>query len=178
MTDITISLPHKALIPLAASRPNQQFLALLYDEIDANDISVRSTRGTRTLGRLALTLSAANYTATVGGVFVFDPPTHTGYIPVPLNKEWGLAEITENIRRFIANSASYKRYCVTAAALNSQRIVAVPNTFINTIQIIGLGYATLSALDILSHIDTEYGEVSTKDLNNNIRLINRPPANP
>jgi hypothetical protein len=78
MTDITISLPHKTLAPLAASRSNQKSLELLHKEINANAISVRSTRGNGALGHRALTVSAANYTATAGGRVVFAPPLHPG----------------------------------------------------------------------------------------------------
>jgi hypothetical protein len=178
-TDITISFPHKALTPLAATRPNRQSLALLHDEINANAISVPSTRGTGTLGHLALTVNAKHYTDASGNGTIFVPPKHPGDDPVHLDKATP-AEITETNRRFSANSKAFERYCVTAAALKAQLIAAVPDTYIHELRIPGLGYATVSALDILEHLDTEYGDVSKQDLNDNMLLLNKPwnPSQP
>jgi hypothetical protein len=98
-TDVTISILHKTLTPLAASRPNRQSLALLHDEINVNAISVPSTRRTGTLGHLALTVTAANYTAAAGDGTVFVPPKHHGGDPLHLDK----ATPAEINQRIIAN---------------------------------------------------------------------------
>jgi hypothetical protein len=52
--------------------------------------------------------------------------------------------------------------------------VAIPDEFINTRRTPGFGYATLLALNILKHLDTEYGSVSTPELNYSIILWNKP----
>jgi hypothetical protein len=130
-TDVTISFPHKALTPLAASRPIRQSLVLLHDEINANAISVPSTRGTGTLGHLALTVKAKHDTDSAADGTVFVPPTHPGDDPVHFDKATP-AEITETNRRFIASSKAFERYSVTAAALKAHLIAAVPDTYISS----------------------------------------------
>jgi hypothetical protein len=172
-TDVTIKFQHKALTPLAASRPHRQSLALLHDVINANVISVPSTRGTGTLGHLALTVSSANYTDASGNGTVFVPPNHPGDDPLHLDKATP-TEITETNRRFLASSSAFERYCVIAAALKAQLIAAVPDTFIHELRIPGLVNATVLALDILKHLDTKYGEVRKQDLNNNMTLLLNP----
>jgi hypothetical protein len=171
--DVTISFPHKTLTPLGAGRPNRQSLSLLHDEINANAISVPSTRGTGTLGHLALTVSAAKYTQASGNSTVFVPPTHPGSDPVHLDAATP-SEITETNRRFRSDTTTFEQYCITAAALKAQLIAAVPDTYIHELRIPGLGYATVTALDILDHLDDEYGDVSKQDLNNNMILLNTP----
>jgi hypothetical protein len=80
------------------------------------------------------------------------------------------SEITETNSRFLAHAVSDECYCITAAALKAQLLDAVPDTFINTLRLPGLGYACVTALNILEHLDNEYGKLSTKDLNYNILL--------
>lgn len=170
--DISISFPHPVLTPLANIPPTQKTLALLHEEINANAISVRSSRGSGTLGYLALTVSAANYTAASGGT-VFAPPRYPGDDPIH-RTDATPSEITETNRSFLAHSVAYERYCVTAAALKALILAAVPDTFTNKLRLPGLGYATISALDILTHLDKAYGTVSAADLNNNIALLHKP----
>jgi hypothetical protein len=132
---------------LDTSRLNQQSLALLHDEINANAISVQSTRGTGTFWHLALTVTAANYTAGT----VFAQPKHPGDNLVHPAMATA-TELTETNFCFLANSKAFERYCVTAAALKAQLIVAVPDTFINAVRIPGLGYATVLELQFLKHL--------------------------
>jgi hypothetical protein len=102
---------------MAASRPNRQSLALLHDIFNTKAISMPSTRGSGKLGHLALTISAANYTADSGGIVVA-PPVHPGDDPIH-DRLATSSEITETNRRFVAHALAHERCCIAGAALKA-----------------------------------------------------------
>jgi hypothetical protein len=53
-------------------------------------------------------------------------------------------------------------------------ITAVPSTFIQILEHQLFRYSQLSPLQILTHLDTTYGEVTFEDLANNLEQMNRP----
>jgi hypothetical protein len=178
MSEVSQSnFPHAVLTPLATHRPTVPALALLRQELNTNAISVPSARGNGLLGLYALVVSAATYTT--DAAIAFDPPVNPGVAPV-IPPAATQAQITEANRQFLADHKEFSTFKSTEAALKKQLIEAVPSTYINKLKHKSLGFANVSTLQIIEHLVTTYGTITTDDLDKNIELLHKDwaPTNP
>ena len=163
--------PHPTLTPLSNTTPTGATLRILHQELNANAIAVPSTRGNGTLGHFALVTPAANYLliATVP----FDAPVHPGNAPVHQLNATG-AQITEGNRQFTADGKEHTLFINTEAALKKQLLQAVPATFTQKLRHSELGYANITTLTLLTHLDTTYGTIQEEDLERNLTELHKP----
>jgi hypothetical protein len=114
-----------------------------------------------------LVVSAANYLAASNNV-AFDEPANPG------------AQIAEVTRQHASNLKEYELYVTTEAKLKQQLLAAVPSTYTDELTDPILGYANVTTLQILQHLATNYGTLSTDDLNTNINKLNEDwsPSDP
>ena len=164
--------PHPELTSLSAtSTPTNITLKLLRKEINANAMSITSTRGGGEYGHLALTTAAAAFLAISGTAF--EPPVHPG--PSPIHEPNATQhQITEVNRQYAANLKEFNVYIAVDANLKKQLIKAVPDTFINELSDELLGYAKTTTLTLLTHLISTYGTVTDEDLNDNLADLSRP----
>jgi hypothetical protein len=170
-TGIITNFPHAVLTPLPNERPTQQLLHHLHREINANAASVHSNRGNGALGHLALVVPEETYLNISNGV-LFEPPVNPGAAPTHAPLATG-AQISETNRQFLANLTEFRTFIQTEAALKKQLIQAVPLAFISQIQDDLLGFAPITTLEILTHLDTTYGTLTTDDLDRNITQLHK-----
>ena len=163
--------PHPTLTPLSSNTPTQATLRVLHQELNANAIAVPSTRGNGTLGHFALVTSAAKYLLTA--LVVFIAPVHPGQAPVHALNATG-PQITEVNRQFAADGKEHTLYVNTEAALKKLLLQAVPSTFTQKLRDQELGYANVTTLALLNHLDTTYGTVKEEDLERNLKELHRP----
>jgi hypothetical protein len=171
-TSAVFAFPHPELTALADTQPDYLSLQLLHREIQSNAESVPSTRGNGALGHLALTISPADFLVESNGV-AFDPPIHPGNAPVhPIAAT--AAIITEANRKFLADQAEFTIFISVAAQLKRQLLKAVPPPlYLMEICHPTSHFSRLSVLEILSHLDTTYGTLTTDDLAANRKNLDR-----
>lgn len=168
----TINFPHPTLTPLSnATDPTQQTLEILHREISTNAIAVPTKRGDSSYGHFILVTTPANYTLVTGQAFVV--PLNPGIAPVHLPGATG-NQINETNRQFLSDDKEYTLYANAEAALKKLLLQAVPDTFTEILSDRVLGYARVSCLTILNHLDTKYGIITEDDLKNNITEMNSP----
>jgi hypothetical protein len=172
-----IPFPHAVLTPLPNDRPTASTLELLQQELSANAISVPSARGNAALGHYALVVSAAKYVT--AAAVAFDPPVSPGIAPVH-PAQGTAAQITEINRQFLADQREYHLYSSTEAKLKQQLLMAVPTTYTNALKDKFVGFANVTTLQLLTHLHTDYGTITTDDLDNNMKRLHKEwsPANP
>ena len=153
--------PHPELTSLSAtSTPTTTTLKLLRKEINANAMSITSTRGGGQSGHLALTTPAADFLLLSGTAFI--KPVHPGPSPDHDN-EATQYQITEINRQYAADLKEFNAYIAVDANLKKQLIKAVPDTFIDELSDELLGYAKTTTLSLLTHLTSTYGTVTAED---------------
>ena len=177
------NFPHPTLTKLGESTPTQSTLLILHAEINANAISIPSQRGNGALGHYILVAGNDEYTLAAGNEpgaepedaarpIVFQPPRHPGNAP---RHEEGATghQITEVNRQFKVDTEEFMMYVSTEAALKRQLLEAVPLTYTKELRDMRLGYAKVTALAILQHLDSTYGTITADDLERNLEAMNR-----
>ena len=164
--------PHPELTALADSRPTFVSLQLLLRELQSNAESVPSIRGNGNLGHLSLTMSAADFLVESGGI-AFIPPEHPGAEPDHPDAATGPI-ITEINRKFLADQKEYTIYNNVAGHLKRQlSIKAVPPLYLEVLSHPSRHFSRLTVLDILNHLHTEYGTITSDDLATNRENLQR-----
>lgn len=171
MTDTKVLhlFPHPVLTKIDV--PSFTTLAVLHTEINANAMSVATMRGNGALGHLGLTVPAAKYLLASNGV-AFIPPANPGPDPVhpPLATQYVISEAN---RVHLAEEKAFNVFIGVEAALKKQLLEAVPLTYIKKLSSKSFGFATVTVLDILNHLDNQHGEITEDDLANNLKNMDR-----
>jgi hypothetical protein len=169
--NISYTFPHPALTKLGNERPTQMTLRLLHKELNANAISVASFRGNGTLGHFALVATPEEYLSASGDI-PFLPPIQPGAAPVhPIPAT--AAQITEINRQFLADVKEFSVYVQTESSLKKLLLAAVPDTFTSKLSDDLIGYASVTVLALLHHLDTMYGTITADDLDLNIKQLHQ-----
>jgi hypothetical protein len=122
-------------------------------------------------------VSAAKYVLAAGEAF--DPPVSPGAAPIHPNNATA-AQITEINRQYLADQREYQIYSTTEAKLKQQLLLAVPPTYTNALKNKFIGFANVTTLALLTHLNTDYGTITTDDLDDNMRKLYKEwsPAQP
>jgi hypothetical protein len=139
------TFPRAVLTPLPAQRPTAALLELL-------QLQVPSARGNGTLGHYALVVSNAKYV--LAAQVQFDPPIAPPAAPVHAPNETG-AVITEVNRQIMADHKEFALYTSTEAKLKQQVLQAVPSTYTNALKDKFIGFANVTTLAILTHLQND-----------------------
>ena len=169
---IADQFPHPELTPLPTDteKPNHASLKLLHKELNANAMAITSDLGSGRHGHLALTVSAATYLVLADAEFV--PPEHPG--PAPIHAAAPTtAQITKTNRQFAADTLAFKVYASIESSLKKLLLIAVPSTYIDELSNDVLGYANTTTLDILTHLDTTYGTITSDNLDLNLKNLHQ-----
>jgi hypothetical protein len=89
-------------------------------------------------------------------------------------------QITEINRQFLADGAEFRLFVQTESRLKKLVLEAVPATFTNQLMDRYLGFANVTTLNILTHLDNAYGGLSHDDLDRNMVELDKvwDPATP
>jgi hypothetical protein len=117
-------------------------------------------------------VNAATY-ATASNNIPFVAPAHPGANPVHVAGATN-AIITETNRRYAADLVEFNTFRTTEAALKKQLIAAIPGTYINQLKHQLLGFANVTTLQILAHLQLTYGTLTVDELASNIAKMNKP----
>jgi hypothetical protein len=142
-------------------------------ELNANTASVHSNGGDGQLGHLTLTITPAAYTAISAGNTPFVapeyPPVHPEHPPGAT-----AAQISEISRQYKENQAIFRQYHAIDNALRNQLIAAVPHIYISTLSDPTVGFGNVTCLDILTHLKTNYGIITSDELDKNMIRMKTP----
>ncbi len=161
---ITANFPYPILTPFASDRspPNHASLLTLQRELNANAMSVHSNRGGGRHGHLTLTVTATRYLEIAGAANAFDipdAPPNEPAIPVAATA----AQTSELVRRHQVRLRDFQQYHDTDKALVRAIIAATPLTYIETLSDPELGFAHVTALQLLTHLRSTYGTITAAD---------------
>lgn len=165
-TNVINQFPHAVLTPLPTNdRPTRQILKLLHLEVNSNAASIYSARGNGDLGHLALVLPTAEFLVASGNQ-PFVIPANPGIAPVhaPNETQFVIAEVN---RVYTNNINDFRLYKNVSAAIKKQL------DFIEDLRHPTLGFANVTVLAILDHLDTTYGAITPDDLENNMALLHK-----
>jgi hypothetical protein len=147
------------------ARPTHLTLATLHRELNFYALEQKTHLGGGRHGYLALLLSPAAYLVIANAAFI--EPIHPGPNPVH-HQAATVAQITETNRAHAAALVQYNAYHSVEQQLKIMLLEAVPSTFVQLLEDQQFGYALVSTFTILTHLDTNYGIVTTQDLANNL----------
>jgi hypothetical protein len=82
-------------------------------------------------------------------------------------------KIINTNRAHLANLTQFNTYREIKNELKEMLLAAVPGTFIQVLEHQLFGFSQVSALQILTHLNTTYGKVTNQDLANNLEQMNR-----
>jgi hypothetical protein len=160
---IVESFPHPTLMPIVG-QPTYETLAELHLKLNTNAASIQSHLGNGLLGLLFLTVTPAVYNTQ--SAIAFTPPANPGPTCVtPVNAT--AAQIVELRRQHDHAAALYKEYDATDKALKSLLLSAVDETYVRSLRDRFIGYATVTTLQMLTHLYTAYAKISAGDLDDN-----------
>jgi hypothetical protein len=168
------NFPHQTLTAIHG-KPTPQALQRLKKELYANAMSVPSTRGGGQHGHLSLVMAPIDYEL-LDGAINFDPPIHPGQAPTH-GPNATTAQIHAADTTYSRNITEYNTYISTRNALRTLLLAAVQEDFYNLLNDARFGYALVTPLAILEHLDLHYGNITPKDLEQNREAL-RAPWNP
>jgi hypothetical protein len=167
LSTTSLAFPHPELTNIT-SEPTSSSLRFLQRELNANARQIHSTRGGGVNGHLRLVMTEADYFARAQVNFVV--PQHPGDAPHHIHPATGL-KIAETIRLFTQNVDEHRRYHLVASELKKQILQAVPHRCLQILEDDDFGFADVSPLAMLQHLQATYGQVRPDDLENNRTLL-------
>jgi hypothetical protein len=166
--DPTDLFPHPELTPIPAdAKPDYSSLKIIHHQLNANAMAVPSALGGGQHGHLPLVIPAAQFNA-IPGTVAWQDPVHPGRNPIFPVAAPTAAQIAVVERQYKHDMEAFKCCSTTQAMLKRILIAAVPDTYIKILKDEYFGYANVTTLAILTHLDLTYGTVTADDLNDNM----------
>jgi hypothetical protein len=167
MTDPCDSFPYPELSPLETGQgqPNHAALQLVHKQLNANAMSVLSSGGDGTRGHLAISITAAKYLILTGGV-AHDPPVHPGAEPTIINPTGGNVTQVMAIEANRTHAAAIKvhtLYNTVQAKLKQLLLARIPAIYMRRFDDPDYGFANVTLIALLNHLDAVYGIISPSD---------------
>lgn len=175
-SDIALQFPFSSdeVEPIATidSKPTFTSLTNFQKALNANALSVPSSRGGGKLGHLALVISPRDYRTVSDNINFEDPPVPPN---APTHEERATAaQITETNRQFEITRNEYSLFINTNQALKNFVLNNVPHRFLAAKRHPITQFAQVSTLALMTHLWNQYGRVTTDDLIANSERMNAP----
>lgn len=170
--DVATNFPTPELTPHANEKPTHLTLKVLHRQLNSNAVSIYSARGGGQYGHLSLVVPDTTFNALPNTV-AFVAPEHPGPRPVHAAGA-SAAAITEGNRAYLANLEEFRVYTAGDNALKKLLLQAMPSTYTEFLAHDTLGYAQVTTLELLNHLDETYGTVTPDDLAQNMEDLEKP----
>ncbi len=157
-------------IATATTRPTYTTIEKFQEAINSQALAIPIISST--LGHLALVIPAYDYTS-VNQNNPFVTPTNPGLTPNHGNAATQ-AQITETNRAFQVETNTYNVYLNTQTHLRNQIISSVPDKYICKLKHKITQYSNVTPLQLLTHLRTTYGQVTSDDLTANFNRMTAP----
>ena len=149
--------------------PTYATLAKAQYELNQNATAIHSNRGGGCHGHLALLVSPERYLIIAGTAFV--PPIVP---PAPSTITGTSTVLAQGLAQNTVDWNEYKTYKGMDSVLKAQLIAAVHPDYIEILADPQLGYTNVTTYEILTHLWTTYGRITTADLTRNLVAIQAP----
>lgn len=161
---VITAFPHTAIPPIDGP-PTFASVNELTTMLKANAASIQSANGGGQLGFLGVMVSAAMYATLSTDPFIV--PANPGDTPIPLAAGATSAQINEHFRAHTELLRLFRVYTAVTTALRHQILSAVPDIYLRPLRNRHTGYATVTPLQLLTHLFTTYGHIAPHDIEAN-----------
>jgi hypothetical protein len=163
--DVIASFPHPVLSTVQGELDYQTIYAIR-KSLQANSRAIDTHLGGGTLGHLGLIVSDASYVmiapATDAGPTLWVNPTAPGRAPA--NTDGTAAQISAARHIWEEDVQTYRTYTSVQQALKKQIISVFEPMYLDVLNDNMVGFANISARDMLDHLFTTYGNIIAVDL--------------
>lgn len=154
-------------------KPHYASIAKVQLELDENSASVHSTGGDGRHGHLTLTMVPAKFSRVSRVPFI--TPVHPGPYPIHASTTTG-PQISAANAEYDAALRHFRLYTATEQGLRAMLIKAVPIMYFEALLSEDMGFATVTTLQLLTHLWSTYGKITSAELVANLQLLNKPWA--
>jgi hypothetical protein len=172
--DVIASFPHP-ILPTVQDEPDYQTIHAIRKSLQANSRAIDTHLGGGTLGHLGLIVSDASYAmiapATDASPTLWVSPTAPGWAPG--NTEGTSAQISAARHIWEEDVQTYRTHTSVQQALKKQIINVFEPMYLEVLNDDMVGFANISAWDMLDHLFTTYGNITAVDLENNLEHMRR-----
>jgi hypothetical protein len=172
--DVMASFPHPILPPVEGE-PDYQTINATRKFLQANSRAIDTHLGRGTLGHLGLIISDASYAMIA--LTTADAPTFwvTPNSPgrAPATADGTSAQISAASHVWEEDVQNYRTYTSVQQALKKQIIGIFEPMYLEILNDNMVGYANISARDMLDHLFETYGNITSVDLEINLENMRR-----
>jgi hypothetical protein len=172
--DVIASFPHP-ILPTVQGEPDYQSIHAIQKSLQANSRAIDTHLGGGTLGHLGLIVSDASYAmispSTDACTTVWVSPTAPGRAPA--NTDGTAAQTSAAHHIWEEEVQFYHTYTSVQQALKKQIINVFEPMYLEVLNDDMVGFANISARDMLDHLFTTYGNITAVDLENNFEHMHR-----
>jgi hypothetical protein len=172
--EIIASFPHPVL-PTVQGKPDYQTIHAIRKSLQSNSRAIDTHLGGGTLGHLGLIVSDASYAmiapATDAGPTLWISPQAPGR--APSNTDGTAAQISAARHIWEEDIQTYPTYTSVQQDLKKQIISVFEPIYLDVLNDNMVGFANISARDILDHLFSTYGSITAVDLEINFEHMRR-----
>jgi hypothetical protein len=172
--DVMASLPHPVL-PTVQGKPDYQTIHATRNFLQANSRAIDTHLGGGTLGHLGLIISYASYAmispTSDAGPTIWKTPQPPGRAPA--KKDGTAAQISAARHIWEEDVQTYRTYTSVQQALKKEIISVFEPMYLVILNENMVGYAKISARDMLHHLFHTYGNITAVDLEINFEHMPR-----
>jgi hypothetical protein len=172
--DVIASLTHPVL-PTVQGEPDYQTIHAIRKSLQANSRAIDTPLGGATLGHPGLIISYASYymiaPTTDAGPTLWISPQAPGRDPS--NTDGTSAQTSAARHVWEEDVHTYRTYTSVQQALKKQMISVFEPMYLDVLNDNMVGFANISARDMLDHLFSTYGNITAVDLEINFEHIRR-----
>jgi hypothetical protein len=172
--DVFASFPHP-ILPTVEGEPDYQTIHATRKFLQANSRAIDTHLGGRKLGHLGLIISDASYTmiapSTAEEPTFWVTPNAPGWAPA--TTDGTAAQISAAHHLLEEDVQTYRTYTSVQQALKKQIISVFEPMYLDILNDNMVGYANISARDMLDHLFDTYGNITAVDLEINFEHMRR-----
>jgi hypothetical protein len=172
--EVIASFPHPVL-PTVQGEPEYQTIHATWKSLQANSRAIDTHLGGGTLGHLGLIISDASYAMTApttdAGPTLWVNPQALGR--ARSNTDGTAALISAAHHVWEEDVQTYRTYTSVQQALKKQIISVFESMYLDVLNNNMVGFANISARDMLDHLFSTYGNITAVDLEINIENMRR-----
>jgi hypothetical protein len=172
--DVIASFPHPVL-PTVQGEPDYQTIHAIRKSLQANLRAIDTHLGGGTLGHLGLIVSDASYTMIAptmdAGPTLWIRPQAPGRAPA--NTDGTSAQISADRHVWEEDVQTYRTCTSVQQALKKQIISVFEPMYLDVLNDSMVGFANISAKDMLDHLFSTYGNITVVDLEINFEHMRR-----
>ena len=157
-------------------KPTQKTIAILHAQLVANARSAHSDGGDGRLGHARIVLTNAEYTSFSHNGVQYDTPDRPAAVHHAMNATTDTMYRTD--KAYQIELKTWKTHQDTEAKILQQILAAVDDKYTKSLKHALLGYGNTNPLEVITHLITTYGQISSDDLLENREQLKQPWSPP